>query len=120
MAENETDVGALFTAIATEAEVSATAGRLGDAIDLASDQGQGTWLVQDGKRLAKIVPVDEAETAEKNHQTAMYAVRMLARIAETVKDESNLLTGQLGVGDRLETRKVGRPQIRERRRGSTP
>jgi hypothetical protein len=36
---------------------------LQDAIDLASDQDEGTWLTQDGKRIAAIVPVDMAEYA---------------------------------------------------------
>jgi hypothetical protein len=36
-------------------------GPLQDAIDLASDQDQMTWMVSDGKRVAAIVPVDWAE-----------------------------------------------------------
>jgi hypothetical protein len=35
--------------------------RLLDAIDLASDQNQGTWLLDHGRRIAAIVPVDVAE-----------------------------------------------------------
>jgi hypothetical protein len=35
--------------------------RVNDAIDLASDQDQGTWLTEDGKRIAAIVPVDVLE-----------------------------------------------------------
>lgn len=34
------------------------------AIDLASDQNQATWLTEDGKRIAAIVPVDMAEYAD--------------------------------------------------------
>jgi hypothetical protein len=34
---------------------------LEDAIDLASDQDQMTWLTDHGKRIAAIVPVDVAE-----------------------------------------------------------
>ena len=34
---------------------------LADAIDLASDQGEITWLTEKGKRVAAIVPVDVAE-----------------------------------------------------------
>jgi hypothetical protein len=35
-----------------------------DAIDLASDQDQMTWLIDgEGKRIAAIVPVESAETA---------------------------------------------------------
>ena len=33
--------------------------RLIDAIDAASDQDHTTWLVVDGKRIARIAPVDE-------------------------------------------------------------
>ncbi len=32
-----------------------------DAIDLASDQGQATWLTSGGKRVAKIVTTEEGE-----------------------------------------------------------
>ena len=35
--------------------------RVNDAIDLASDQDQATWLTEDGKRIAAIVPVDVLE-----------------------------------------------------------
>lgn len=35
-----------------------------DAVDLASDQDQATWLTSDGKRIAAIVPVDMAEYAD--------------------------------------------------------
>ena len=34
-----------------------------DAIDLASDQDTTTWLTVDGKRIAKIAPVDEIPEA---------------------------------------------------------
>lgn len=33
-----------------------------DAIDAASDQDRRTWLISDGKRVAAIVPVSDAET----------------------------------------------------------
>lgn len=38
-----------------------------DAIDLASDQGQDTWLTdgEGGKRIARIVPADETTAAEQ-------------------------------------------------------
>lgn len=35
-------------------------GNLEDAIDLASDQDQMTWLLDHGKRIAAIVPVEQA------------------------------------------------------------
>jgi hypothetical protein len=35
-----------------------------DAIDLASDQDTTTWLTDNGKRIAAIVPVDVAERAK--------------------------------------------------------
>lgn len=35
--------------------------RVNDAIDLASDQDQATWLTEGGKRIAAIVPVDVLE-----------------------------------------------------------
>jgi hypothetical protein len=40
---------------------------LGDAIDAASDQGQDTWLTdgEGGKRIARIVTVDETTAAER-------------------------------------------------------
>ena len=40
--------------------------RIADAIDLASDQDQMTWLTDaTGKRIAAIVPVDVAESHEQ-------------------------------------------------------
>jgi hypothetical protein len=38
---------------------------VGDAIDLASDQGQDTWLTDGGKRIARIVPADETTADER-------------------------------------------------------
>jgi hypothetical protein len=35
--------------------------KLADAIDRASDQDQASWLTDDGKRIAAIVPVDVLE-----------------------------------------------------------
>jgi hypothetical protein len=35
--------------------------RVADAIDAASDQDQPTWLTENGKRIAAIVPVDVLE-----------------------------------------------------------
>jgi hypothetical protein len=35
-----------------------------DAIDAASDQDKMTWVKRDGKRVAAIVPVSEAEAIE--------------------------------------------------------
>ena len=37
--------------------------RVTDVIDLASDQDTTTWLTRDGKRIAKIAPVDEIPDA---------------------------------------------------------
>lgn len=42
------------------------ANELLDAIDLASDQGQRTWLVSGGKRIAMIVTVDDGERLERS------------------------------------------------------
>ena len=42
-------------------DFAVVADELMDAIDLASDQDQMTWLVSDGRRVAAIVPVDQAE-----------------------------------------------------------
>lgn len=36
-----------------------------DVVDLASDQDEGTWLTDAGKRVAAIVPVDVAEAWEQ-------------------------------------------------------
>ena len=41
-------------------------GMLRDAIDLASDQGQRTWLMDNGKRVAMIVTVDDGERLERS------------------------------------------------------
>ena len=38
-----------------------------DAIDLASDQNQITWLTSAGKRVAAVVPVGDAEYTEGFH-----------------------------------------------------
>jgi hypothetical protein len=38
-------------------------GKLIDAIDAASDQDHTTWLTVDGRRIAKIAPVDEIPAA---------------------------------------------------------
>jgi hypothetical protein len=35
--------------------------QIADAIDLASDQDKVTWITENGKRIAAIVPVDVAE-----------------------------------------------------------
>ncbi len=37
---------------------------LQDAIDLASDQDQSTWLTSKGKRIAAVVPVEQAERGQ--------------------------------------------------------
>ena len=47
-------------------DFAVVADELMDAIDLASDQDQMTWLVSDGKRIAAIVPVDVAEAHERD------------------------------------------------------
>lgn len=39
-----------------------------DAIDLASDQGQRSWVMSGGKRIAMIIPVDDGELLEQVHQ----------------------------------------------------
>lgn len=36
-----------------------------DAFELASDQDEGTWVVQRGRRIAAVVTVDEAERIER-------------------------------------------------------
>lgn len=40
---------------------------LNDAIDLASDQGQRTWLVSGGKRVAAIVTTEDGELLNRWH-----------------------------------------------------
>ena len=47
--------------IVSDAEVA-------DAIDLASDQGQRTWLTSGGKRIAAIVTTEDAELLDQLHQ----------------------------------------------------
>jgi hypothetical protein len=39
--------------------------RVHDAIDLASDQDEMTWLLSDGKRVAAVVTTEEGEAAER-------------------------------------------------------
>jgi len=59
-----------------------------DAIALASDQDQITWLARDGKRIAAIVPVDVAESslpeamaeARRVRQAASDALESAARL----------------------------------------
>lgn len=45
--------------------------KLLDAIDLASDQGQCTWITTDGKRIAKIVTAEDGGTLERTMQIAL-------------------------------------------------
>lgn len=42
-----------------------TAEKIQDAFDLASDHDQITWLTENGKRIAAIVPVETAGAAEQ-------------------------------------------------------
>jgi hypothetical protein len=51
MADRELDIS-MFGPIDLDPDLEA-------AIDAASDQGQVTWLARDGKRVAKIAPVNE-------------------------------------------------------------
>jgi hypothetical protein len=39
--------------------------QVADAIDAAADQDQITWITEDGKKVAAIVPVEVAEYAER-------------------------------------------------------
>lgn len=43
-----------------------------DAVDLASDQDQVTWLTDGGKRVAAIVPVEAAELYEARFRGLPY------------------------------------------------
>jgi hypothetical protein len=48
------------------------------ALDLASDQGERVWVVNEqGKRLAALVPVDEAEESVRRHEEFMASMRSL-------------------------------------------
>ncbi len=48
------------------------------ALDLAADQGERVWVVNEqGKRLAALVPVDEAEESERRHEEFMGSMRSL-------------------------------------------
>jgi hypothetical protein len=65
MAERELHINIETLAGGSDAEGRAL-NDLMDAIDLASDQDQMTWLVRhDGKRIAAIVPADVAQAAEE-------------------------------------------------------
>ena len=59
MSEHEADIGPLLNT--DESGKRHARRKLIEAIDLASDQGQVTWLTDGGKRIAAIVPVDVAE-----------------------------------------------------------
>lgn len=65
MTEHEVDVYPLLNADAFGKKKAAR--EVIDAIDLASDQGQDTWLTlgEGGKRIARIVPADETTAAER-------------------------------------------------------
>jgi hypothetical protein len=56
-----------------------------DAIDLASDQDQMTWLLSDGKRIAAIVPVSEAEAIEVAN-AVMSDPQIMGAIREAVEE----------------------------------
>jgi hypothetical protein len=57
--QNETDVTLFRMAGAHSPQEDID--KINDAIDLASDQDQMTWLTENGKRIAAIVPVEVAE-----------------------------------------------------------
>jgi hypothetical protein len=57
--DNELDIGP--AAFPRDSWKNDVADAFMDAIDLASDQDTVTWLTEDGKRVAAIVPVDMAE-----------------------------------------------------------
>jgi hypothetical protein len=51
------------------------------ALDLAADQGERVWIVNEqGKRIAALVPVDEAEESERRHEEFMASMRSLVPV----------------------------------------
>jgi hypothetical protein len=51
------------------------------ALDLASDQGERVWVVNEqGKRLAALVPVDEAEESARRWDEYMASMRSLVPV----------------------------------------
>jgi hypothetical protein len=61
--DKELDIGRVMTG--NDEEPGCGLGAVRDAVDLASDQDQETWITEDGKRIACIVPASAAEYALK-------------------------------------------------------
>jgi hypothetical protein len=52
-----------------------------NALDLAADQGERVWVANEqGKRLAALVPVDDAEDTERRHEEFMASMRSLVSV----------------------------------------
>lgn len=64
---------------------------LRDAIDNASDQDRSTWLAENGKRIAAIVPVDVAERDEQRYGTGLSDAEL-----EAIDDHLELQPGTTG------------------------
>lgn len=58
---------------------------LQDAIDLASDQDQSTWLTSKGKRIAAVVPVEQAERGQVTVEQQVTLHELAARLFELAK-----------------------------------
>lgn len=53
------------------------------ALDLASDQGERVWVVNEqGKRLAALVPADEAEDTVRRHEEFLASMRSPAPVSK--------------------------------------
>lgn len=61
-----------------------------DAIDLASDQDQMTWLVSNGKRIAAIVPVDQAEIIMSEAEIRSAAASALETAAQAIASTASI------------------------------
>lgn len=68
-----------------------------DAVDLASDQDTITWLTDNGRRIAAIVPVDVAETHEAWMANVLATAQSGPTGAERAKVRAVLV--ELGFGD---------------------
>lgn len=71
---------------------------LQDAIDLASDQDRMTWLTDRGKRIAAVVPVEQAErgqiTAEQQATLAARVDAVLALVRPKVQPRGFEITNE--------------------------
>jgi hypothetical protein len=93
MIEHTLEVHAAEAKIARELDLLEA---LQDAIDLASDQDKMTWLLGRGKRIAAIVPVEQAErgqiTVEQRATLTQLADRLFRMVNQKVAPRGQEIT----------------------------